>query len=92
MSNTPYIVKRKGHSEPYDERKLYASIYSALLSVRTPSGEAELVAGQVCEDLVNWLAGKHEITSYDIRLQATGHLQAYNHDAAYIYRHHRDIS
>ena len=29
MSNTKHIVKRAGHSESYDTKKLYASVYAA---------------------------------------------------------------
>lgn len=82
------IVKHsKVHSEPFDERKLYASIYAACLSVRTPSGEAELTAEQVCRDLLPWLLKKEEVTSADIRRKATEHLHIYNPHAAYMYKH-----
>ncbi|HET9412046.1 MAG TPA: hypothetical protein VFO38_04315 [Candidatus Saccharimonadales bacterium] len=84
------IVKRSpGHEEPYDERKLYASIYASCLSVRTPSGEAELTAAKVCQDLAPWLRKKQEITSLDIRTHAYEHFKIYNPDAAYMYVHHR---
>jgi len=87
------IVKRSpGHVEPYDERKLYASIYASCLSVRTPQGEAELTADRVCRDLQPWLATKDEITSADIRRKAAEHFTVYNPNAAYVYQHHRLIS
>ena len=89
----PVIVKRSpGHTEPYDERKLYASIYASCLSVRTPTGEAELTAEHVCEDLTPWLLTQRELTSGDIRSQAAEHLSVYNPSAAYLYKHHRTIS
>lgn len=85
-----HIVKRlKGHLEPYDERKLYASIYAACLSLRTPAGEAELTANKVCRDIEPWLARKTEITSLDIRHHAADQLKLYNPDAAYMYVRHR---
>lgn len=84
------IVKRSlGHNETYDERKLYASIYASCLSVRTPVGAAELTAERVCHDLLAWLDHKTEVTSADIRRQASEHLHAYHQDAAYFYKHHR---
>lgn len=86
------IVKRTaGHSEPYDERKLYASIYAACLGVRTPGGEAELTAEHVCKDMFRWLKVKHEVTSADIRRTAAEHLTVYNPHAAYLYKQHRII-
>lgn len=85
-----HIVKRMpGHIEPYDERKLYASIYASCLAVRTPTGEAELTAAKVCQDVQPWMAGRREVTSDDIRRHAYEHFAVYNTDAAYIYLHHR---
>lgn len=85
-----HIVKRTpGHSEPYDERKLYASVYAACLSLRSPEGEAELTAAKVCKDIKPWLDQKSEVTSTDLRHQAAKHLKLYNPDAAFMYvRHH----
>jgi len=81
----------QGHSEPYDERKLYASIYAACLALRTPAGEAELTANKVCQDIKPWLETKPEVTSTDIRHQASEHLKLYNPDAAYMYARHHTI-
>lgn len=87
-----HIVKRTpNHTEPYDERKLYASVYAACLCVRTPPGEAELTAERICKDIAPWLATKPEVTSADIRRKAAHHLQVYNPDAAYMYLRHRII-
>lgn len=86
-----HVVKRKGHAEPYDSRKLYASIYAACLSVRATEGEAELVAERVVKDVEAWLAKKHEVTSGDIRRVASQNLKAYHGDAEYMYRHHREL-
>jgi len=88
---TKHIVKRAGHRELFDARKLYASVYAACLSVRTPEGEAELVAAQVQQLVEEWLERKHEVTGHDIRIQATKHLKVYNPDAAYMYRAHREL-
>lgn len=85
-----HVVKRKGHTEPYDSRKLYASIYAACLSVRSTEGEAELVAAKVVSDLEIWLGKKHEVTAPDIRRIAGKHLGAYNDNAGYMYRNHRE--
>ena len=86
-----HVVKRGGHSEPYDIKKLYASIYSVCLSVRTPEGEAELVAERVVKHVGQWIEKKHEVTAHDIRIQATKHLKAYSPDASYLYGVHRGL-
>lgn len=88
-----HIVKRTpNYTEPYDERKLYASVYAACLCVRTPAGEAELTADRICRIIEPWVAGKAEITSRDIRRKAAQALQVYNPDAAYMYERHRIIA
>lgn len=92
MGVAKHVVKRRGHTESYDQRKVYASVYSALLAVRIQEREAELVAAQVCEHINNWIAPKHEVTSGDISRQATKHLHGFNPDAAFLYLHHRSIS
>ncbi len=84
-----HIVKRSGHSEPYDERKLYASIYAACLGIRETVGTAELVANSVSTDVSKWIKPKSEVSSNDIRAQATKHLKELNEHAAFLYAHHR---
>ena len=86
-----HIVKRHGHTEPFDERKLYASVYAACLAVRATEGEAELVAEKVTESVNGWLEPKTEVTAHDIRRQASTHLNVYNQDAAYMYKNHREL-
>ncbi|MBP6880540.1 hypothetical protein KBC31_02840 [Candidatus Saccharibacteria bacterium] len=86
------IVKRRGQTETFDERKLYASIYSACSALRTPSSEAELIAAEVTERVKQWLNGKHEVTSNDIQLRTNKHLAVLNHEAAYLYDNHDVIN
>ena len=68
-----HIVKRHGHNEPYNDHKLYASIYSACQSVKEPSGSAELIADKVVKDMAGWIEKKHEVTSNDLRRTAAIH-------------------
>ncbi len=86
-----HIIKRGGHSELYDVRKLYASVFASCVSVRESVGSAELVADKVCKEVETWLKDRHEVTSSDVRRTAAKHLEAFNPDAAYIYTHHRDF-
>lgn len=92
MADQLHIVKRTpNYTEPYDERKLYASVYAACLCVRTPAGEAELTAARICDQIKPLIAGKKELTSTDIRRKTGQLLQVYNPDAAYMYERHRII-
>lgn len=86
-----HIVKRAGHTEPFDNKKLYASIFAACLAMREPTGTAEVIAEKVSTDVEAWIEKKSEVLSNDIRRVAAKHLYAYNPDAAYAYMHHRII-
>lgn len=85
------IVKRGGErpSERFNREKLHASIRAACLSVRSPEGEAEVIAEKVCDALGTWLQAKPEVTSSDLRRKATETLRAFHPEAAYLYKHHR---
>lgn len=91
MSHASHIVKRKGHTEPYDQKKVYASVFAACQSVREPTGSSELIADKVMKDVNGWIAKKHEVTANDIRRQASKHLRAYNEDAGHMLLHHRVV-
>lgn len=86
-----HVVKRGGHSEEYDERKFYASIFAASLMLREPSTTAELVAEKVTTSMNNWIRNKHEVTSDDLRRKGSEFLEFYNPDAAYIFKHQRNM-
>lgn len=85
------IVKRQGRrpSEPFDRTKLHASVYAACLSVQAPEGEANRIADTICDTIAVWCSTKPEVTSADLRRVASGHLQAFHPEAAYLYKHHR---
>lgn len=87
-----HIVKRKGKKEAYESKKVYASVYAALLSIRVHPGEAELVADQVTKEVNAWVTGRKEVTSHEIFLQVVESLKPINPDAAYMYGTHRDIN
>lgn len=87
-----HIVKRGGHTETYDERKLYASVYAICQSLRESDQTSEVIAEKVTQDINEWISKKHEVTSHDIRSHAAIHLEQYNADAGWLYRHHRNFS
>lgn len=87
------IVKRSGRrpTESFQRSKLHASIRAACLSVRTPEGEAETTAKNVCDAVIVWLEKHPEVTSNDLRRKAADTLQSFHPEAAYLYQHHRLI-
>ncbi len=86
-----HIVKRKGHTEIFDARKVYASVYAACLAVNTEGSAAELLAEKVTENVKEWLIDKKEVTADDIHRAVTKHLKVYNPDAAYLHETHHII-
>ena len=86
-----YIVKHAGHSEPYDDRKIYSSVFAACIAVRESEPTAHLIADRVAKRVTESLGKKHEVTSHDLRVRASKQLWVYNEDAAWILRHHRNM-
>lgn len=93
MSLAVDIIKRdnKKYSEPFSRNKLHSSIVATCISINTPEGQAENIAHSVCDAVANWLSNKTEVTSGDIRIIATKHLEKQHPEAAYIYEHHKLI-
>jgi len=90
MNLSADIIKRGGHrhTEGFVRAKLHDSIVAACLSVRTPEGQAETTANAVCENVINWLRQRPEVTSHDIRQVAARYLKSYHPEAAYLYEQH----
>lgn len=87
-----HIVKRKGHREAFDSKKLYASIYASCLAAHEKVEVAEKTAETVVNKFGEWLDNKGTgITSNDIRRKAGEILETINPDAAYSYIKHRII-
>ena len=82
------IIKRAGHSEPYAENKLKASLEHAALSIRALEGEAELLADRVASSVTTWIQDKAEVTSVDVRRVASEFLGELHAEAAYSYDVH----
>ncbi len=86
------IVKRQGHAELYDERKVYGSCYFACRNAHLSEKQAEKISEKVCSSATAWMARKKITFSDDIFLLVTKELKKYNEDAAFLYETHRDIS
>ncbi len=85
------IIKRRGQrtSERFAPEKLHTSVQAACLSVRTPEGEAQLIAKRVVDAVMTWSKHKSSVTSDDIRRIAARGLELFHPDAAYLYQHHQ---
>ena len=89
---TLQIVKRKGHSELYDERKVYGSCYFACRNAHLGEKEAEEICNKVSSAVTKWIKKQKIVSSNDIFKTLIQELKKHNEDAAFLYETHRDIS
>ena len=85
------VVKADGRSEEFDPAKLHTSIVQTCLSVKTPEGQAELIAKTAVVGVLDWCQGRPEITTRDIRRIAEQMLTRHHTEAAYLYKQHRTM-
>lgn len=88
-----FTVKRAGHLEAFDDRKLYGSAYAACLNAHLPEQQCELVAGKVLKEVKSHLK-KHgeKISSSHLSILVHDALEKHDEDAAFLYRTHLDLS
>ena len=86
------IVKRRGHEEEFDDRKVYASCYAACLSSHIEHIEAEKISEKVSKEIKTWARKRKTVDSSDIFKRVIAAMKKHNKDAAFMYETHRDIS
>lgn len=87
-----HIVKRKGQTQAFDERKVYASVYSACLASHSAEGEAEATANLVTREIKKWIEEKTEVKSREIHEKVAKELKHLNKEASFMYDTHKDVS
>ena len=93
MTNVVNVIKNKGQRQPesFSREKLRNSIIAACLGVYTPEGQAELIADNVCDAVISWIAKRPEVTSHDIRTITVKNLAKHHPEATYLYEQHHII-
>lgn len=86
------IVKRKGHTELYDERKVYGSCYFACRNAHLSEKESEEICSKVSKEVTKWISRQKIVSSHDIFKVLIMELKRHNEDAAFLYETHRDVS
>ena len=86
------IVKRKGHAELYDEKKVYGSCYFACRNAHLSEIESEEICNKVCAAITKMISKKKIVSSNEIFKFLAQELKKYNEDAAFLYETHRDVS
>ena len=79
------VVKRRGRKENFDERKIYASIYSACMSRYLNEPKCESIAAGITNVIKRWLNNKNVITSNQIRKKVRTELGKKGRDLVYHY-------
>lgn len=87
-----HIIKRRGHKQEYDERKVYASVYAACLNAHLHDQKAEEVASKVSKEISEWVKEQGEVSSNQIFVKVGRLMEEENKEAAFMYLTHRDIS
>ena len=86
------IVKRAGHTELYDERKVYGSCFFACRNAHLSEQEAEEICKKICASITKWIKKHKVVSSNEIFKILIEELKKHNEDAAFLYETHRDIS
>lgn len=88
-----HIIKRRGHSEPLDKKKIYASAYAACLSHELGEQKCEQVAEKVMKEVIKEITSRHNaINSAEIAELTFKALEKIDKDVAFLYKTHLDLS
>lgn len=88
------VCNRHGKKEEFDERKLYASVYHPAREAEYSEKEAEQLAEEVSDDLIEWF-DEHEdnvLTAHEIREKVKELIAERDEDVAFLYDTHLDIN
>ena len=86
------IVKRKGHEEEFDERKVYATCYSACLAAHIEHIKAEGICNDVSKEIKKWIKDKKSVTAEQIHKKMVTSIGKFDKNAAFMYDTHKDIA
>ena len=79
------VVKRKGHTEDFDEKKVYGSVYAACASAHYDEMQCEKTAGEATKEVKKLLKNKKEILSTEIRKKIKSELKKKDEELAFFY-------
>lgn len=84
-----HIIKRQGHKQKYDQKKVYASVYAAALSSHYNEKKAEELAQSVTKKVNSFVKGKKQINSSAIKEQIIKNIK--DKGVTVNYKHHLDL-
>ena len=87
---TKCVVKRKGHVQHYEEKKVYASVYAAALNCENGEEKSEKLAKEITKKISTWVKKKNKVSSLEIRNQIAKSIR--DRDVRLMYESHLDLS
>jgi transcriptional regulator NrdR family protein len=82
------IVKRNGHTEKFDEKKVYGSVYAACASAHYEDMLSEKTAEKITNHIKKFTKGKKMVKSEDIHKKVVVELKKKDEHLAFFYEHH----
>ena len=82
------IVKRQGHKEKFDEKKVYGSVYAACASAHYDETLREKTAEDVTSNVKKFVRNKKSINSIKLRKKIEELLKKENEELAFFYEQH----
>jgi transcriptional regulator NrdR family protein len=82
------IVKTKGHTEEFDEKKAYGSVYAACASAHYDEEECEKTANNVTVKIKKFVKNKKRIDSSEIRKKIEDEVKKKDEELAFFYEQH----
>jgi transcriptional regulator NrdR family protein len=86
------VVKRRGHTERFDRKKMYASVYAACLNAHFNEQQAENAAESITKDVLKAFTKQESVDSRELFEHVLKELKKLNKYAAYMYETHVDVS
>jgi transcriptional regulator NrdR family protein len=84
------VVKRRGKSEPFDEKKLYSSVFAACKECKMGEKESDALAWKIVDEVKKFLKGKADVNSTEIFGLVIQKLARENEPVAFMYQTHRE--
>lgn len=84
------VVKRRGKSEEFDEKKIYESVHAACMECKMGEKEADALSWKMVDEVKKFLRGKEEVNSTEIFGLVIQKLAKAHEPAAFMYQTHRE--
>jgi len=85
------VVKRRGKKEGFDEKKVYASIYSACKDCNLEVKECESIAARITNDVKLFIKDRGQVNSTELFGFVIQKLAKTHEPVAFMYSTHREF-